>query len=162
MDRFTGTCEELCEVDPSALVEWIASIPLDDWPQQDRMTAEYPYPAMVSRPDWHDFHETVQPIVSELMEHFPAGTWPDHKMISMVVPGQHVEPHDDIQSETWRVRVHVPLVSNEGALMTIGGEDHHLEVGKAYLVNTEVEHSLANLGDENRIHFFFDVREGSK
>ncbi len=161
MERYTGSCEALCEVDPSALVEWIASIPLEDWPQQERMRPDYPYPAMVSNPEWHGFHEVVEPIVAELMAHFPDG-WADHKMISIVMPGQSVEPHDDIQSESWRVRVHVPLVSNTKAVMTIGGKKHKLKVGKAYLVNTEVEHSLANEGDEPRIHFFFDVREGPK
>lgn len=161
MDRFTGTCEVLCEVDPSIIVEWITSIPLEEWPQRDRMRPDYPYPAMVSNPAWHGFHEVVEHLVAEVMTLFPDGR-PDHKMISIVMPGQAIEPHDDIQNESWRVRVHIPLVTNKKATMTVGGKKHNLKVGKAYLVNTEVEHSLINDGDEPRIHFFFDVREGPK
>lgn len=158
LERLTGTCRPLCEVDVTDLVDWIEAIPLSEWPQQDRLSAESPYPAMVSNPAWYGFGEKVAPLVRHIMEfNFPGGE-PDHRMLSVVVSGQRVLPHDDIQSETWRARVHVPLVSNPGAIMSYGDEEFHLDVGTAYLVNTEVEHALVNLGAEPRIHFFFDVR----
>ena len=80
-------------------------------------------------------------------------------MLSIVVPGQRIAEHDDVQSETWRVRIHVPIVTNPRALMFYGTAAFHMDVGTAYLCNTEVLHSLENLGDAARIHFFFDVRE---
>ena len=157
MERFKGTWKPLCAVDVSPLVKWITSIPLADWPQQDRLSADYPYPAMVSNPDWCGFKDRTDPLVGRIMEWFP-GMRPDHRMLSIVIPGQRIAEHDDVQGEDWRVRVHVPLVTNPDAIMFFGSEGVHLDVGTAYLVNTEVPHSLHNLGSDPRIHFFFDVR----
>lgn len=160
MERYAGDCEPLCEVDIDGLLSWLAAIPLSEWPQQDRMSAEYPYPAMVSNLDWHDFGTRSWPLVARLMSHFP-GRHYDHRMLSVVIPGQRIAEHDDVQAADWRARVHVPLVTNTAAVMTYGGRSFHLVAGTAYLVNTEVPHALANLGRSPRIHFFFDVREGA-
>lgn len=160
MERFGGTISSLGPVDVSGMVAWIGAIPLDSWPQGERLAAESPYPAMVSNGDWHGFHREAAPVVDELMSHFP-GCVPDHRMLSVVVPGQRVLRHDDLQDETWRVRVHVPLITNPDARMFYDDAGFHLEVGRAYRVNTELPHWLHNLGAEPRVHFFFDVRERS-
>ena len=159
MKRYDGTAEPLCSLDVSDVVSWIAAIPLEEWPQRDRMRADYQYPAMVSNPVWHDFKAKTDGIVAHILGLFP-GCWPDHRMLSVVIPGQRVAVHTDVQSESWRVRIHVPLITNPQAIFTIAGADQHLEVGTAYLVNPEIEHSVANLGEIPRIHFFFDLREG--
>lgn len=158
MQRFSGTCLPLAAVDVSWVATWIEAIPLSEWPQQNRLKAGYPYPAMVADPEWHAFGRTVYPLVMELIEHFPEG-FPDHQMLSIVMPGQKIARHDDKQNETWRVRVHVPLVTNSEALMFFDGGSVHMERGQAYIVNTEVPHWLGNGGSDPRIHFFFDVRE---
>lgn len=159
MERYRGTVERLCFVDVMDHVAWLEAIPLSAWPQQDRLTPDYPYPAMVSNPAWHGFAATFDGLVAGIVrEHFP-GCRATHRMLSVVVPGQVVADHDDVQSGDWRVRVHVPLVTNPGARMWHGGDVVHMEVGTAYLVNTEVEHGLSNLGREPRVHFFFDVIE---
>ena len=160
MDRFGGTIEPLCAVDVAAHVAWLQAIPLGDWPQQDRLTPDYPYPAMVSDPCWHGFKQQFDGLVNELLGHFPGGT-DTHRMLSVVVPQQTIADHDDVQDDDWRVRIHVPLVSNSDAKMWHGETLAHLAVGTAYKVNTEVVHGLCNKGSEPRIHFFFDVKESA-
>lgn len=157
MERFGGTWRELCSVDVSPIISWLEAIPLGDWPQQDRLSADYPYPAMVSDLAWHGFGAVTQGLVDGLMERFPRHR-ADHRMLSVVVPGQRIAEHDDVMPENWRVRIHVPLVTNPKAIMFFGRLAIHLDVGKAYLINTEINHSLSNHGDAPRIHVFFDVR----
>ena len=159
MERYRGTAEPFREVDVSGLVEWLAAIPLEEWPQQDRMDPDYPYPAMVSNPEWKGFKEKTQALVDELSSQFE-GCRVEHRMLSVVIPKQKIAEHDDMQPEDWRIRLHVPLVTNDMAVMLFGTKAVHMEVGKAYAVNTEVPHALVNLGDKPRIHFFFDIHEG--
>jgi hypothetical protein len=156
--RFGGTCEPLCGLDASRLSNWIREIPLAAWPQQNRLSVDYPYPAMVADLEWQGFGEIVSSCVEALMQFFEGGV-PTHRMLSIVIPGQRIARHDDVQGENWRCRVHVPLVTNPGAVMFFDDESFHMEVGTAYRVNTEVPHSLHNLGSEPRIHLFFDVIE---
>lgn len=161
MERYKGICELLCEVDVVDLVEWLVAIPLCEWPQQDRLSAAYPYPAMVTDQAWHGFGEKFDPLVTSLLQHFPGGR-ATGRNLSVVIPDQRIADHDDVFGVDWRVRVHVPLVTNPKALMWWNGKQDsavNMEVGKAYKINTEIEHGLANWGDRPRIHFFFDVRE---
>jgi hypothetical protein len=80
-------------------------------------------------------------------------------MLSVVIPGQKIVEHDDIQDENWIVRVHIPLITNPKSIMFFGQYGVNMPVGSAYLINTEVMHSLENMGSEPRIHFFFDLKK---
>lgn len=65
-------------------------------------------------------------------------------------PGTHLATH----------KIHVPLQTNPQALFEAGGAILHLERGRAYEVNNIAPHGASNLGDEDRIHFIFEVCEG--
>lgn len=157
MERFSGTCKLLGEVNPALQVAWLSFIPLSEWPQQDRMNREYPYPAMVSNPKWHDFHAATDPLVSTIMDKWFPGLPTTHRMLSIVMPGQKIAAHDDVQADNWLGRVHVPLQTNPNAIMNIGDESFNMKLNNAYLINTEIIHSLANYGSEPRVHLFWDI-----
>ena len=157
MERYAGMCEPMCAVNLAAHISWLQAIPLGEWPQQDRMSADCQYPAMVTNPEWCGFGNRFHDLVTELMFNFPKHV-AVNKYLSIVMPKQCILDHDDVFDEPWRVRIHVPLITNPQATMWFGQEVFHMEVGTAYKVNTEINHGLANMGDEPRIHFFFDVR----
>jgi len=158
MMRFSGSVEPLADIYVGALVEWITSIPFEDWHQQHRLADGQLRPAMMTDPAWHDFGAMVAPVVDALMGRFP-GCKPDQPMLSVVMPGHAIEPHTDSQPSSWICRVHVPLTSNPESRFVVGGEAHQMEPGRAYKVNTEAVHSVENAGPTPRIHFMFDVRQ---
>lgn len=161
MERYAGTCEPLCAVDISNLVPWVMTIPLSEWPHQDRLSVEHPYPAMVTESAWHGFGEKFDPLVLGLMAQFPPSCTATGRYLSVVVPGQRIVDHDDVLGESWRVRIHVPMVTNPMARMWWRKDEAnavHMQVGTAYKINVEIDHGLANMGAEPRIHFWFDVR----
>ena len=47
------------------------------------------------------------------------------------------------------------------ATLTVDGADFHLDAGCAFEVNDLVPHSAFNGGEEDRIHFVFEVFEGA-
>lgn len=60
----------------------------------------------------------------------------------------HFDPHP--------YRVHIPLVTNNGAFMAVWGKLWHMELGYAYRVRVQEEHTAINTGETARIHLVFD------
>jgi Aspartyl/Asparaginyl beta-hydroxylase len=141
--------------------EWIEQIPFTDWPQQHRIRAYQPRPAMVNDLSWHDFGATTDALVKYIMHAFAPIYVPYNRMLSVVMPNDSIHRHADEQPEDWLIRVHVPLATNPRAYMKIGfepGEKVHMQEGVAYLFDTRKLHSVRNEGHTPRIHFMFDVR----
>lgn len=166
MKRFEGTCEELCPLKVDSLVKWVTAIPLEEWPQQNiepgRTT---PKPAMVNDPGWRGFGEAIK----LYLDFFRAKYGWQHlqnPMLSVVMPGDIIGLHIDQMGPDWRVRVHVPLLTNSQSFtLVVDKRDYarpwryHLETGTSYLINPLQRHSVLNLGETPRIHWMFDVHE---
>lgn len=58
-------------------------------------------------------------------------------------------------------KIHVPLQTNALAMFEAGDAVVHLERGRAYEVNNVGPHAVRNGGDQDRIHFIFEVFEGA-
>ena len=156
--RFTGTVERLGPVEIAAPKTWITGIPFEAWPQQRRLSDGRVRPAMINDPGWHDFAVRTDALVSHLHGYLPHGLRGGLRMLSVLMPGHEILPHVDRQDRRWYARIHVPLTTDPASVFIVGGVAHHLDVGIAYLVNTEVEHSVSNLhGRVPRIHFMVDV-----
>lgn len=144
------------EVDITDVLNWIKSIDYVDWPQQPRIDKDKIRPAMVNDPNWFRFYKNTDNLVKQIMWQFP-NHHDCNRMLSVVMPGASIEPHKDLQIKEWVTRIHVPLMTNPEALFYIAGDYVHMEVGKAYLIDTEAEHGVVNTGNCERIHFMFDV-----
>jgi len=119
---------------------------------------------MVSDVRWHGFGATVEGVTAaslvELRKVYPRVIDSFNPLLSVVMPGHEIATHRDAQPPDWVGRVHVPLFTNDKALMRIDGGVHHMAVGYAYLVDTTREHAVENFGDAPRVHYMFDVRFG--
>lgn len=153
--------ELLRGIQPHAMVEWIKAVPRDKWPQQDRMTAESPYPAIVTDLGWCGFGAMLGPVVAVPMQNFDGCHTRNH-YLSRLEPGQCVETHTDIFGPDWVARVHVPLLTNPDAKMIFDDLETHMAYGWAYKVDVRLPHSIVNRGKFPRIHFFFDVWQGAE
>jgi hypothetical protein len=50
----------------------------------------------------------------------------------------------------------VPIQTNPRARFMIDGRPYKFDVGQAYEINNQLQHSVMNKGKEDRIHFIFD------
>ncbi len=161
MFRKRGTVEELCDVaGVQPVADWISAIPFEEWPQQ---FLEGLYPAMQTDPMWNNQGAMVSSLVNQIM--IPHDDWPGfegyqatHIMLSVVLPGNDIKPHYDEQGHEWKMRIHVPLVTNPDADYIMDDGNHQMDVGKAYAINVTKEHYVRNRGTTPRIHLLFDVR----
>ncbi len=83
-------------------------------------------------------------------------------MLARLEAGAIIDPHvDGAGSHILTHKIHVPLITNPGALFLTGEDTCHLEAGQAYEVNNIGRHGAMNHGLEDRIHFIFEVFEGA-
>lgn len=160
MIRFDGTVIPLFTVDNRSASNWIASISFDDWPRQTPLDDGLVRPAMVTDRNWHNFHEETEPIIIQICLGLRA--WGDavvtNRMLSVVMPGARIEPHYDRRGDDLLGRVHIPLITSPYAFFIVGSTPFHMQSGWAYMVNTEILHSVLNEGIVPRIHLMFDIK----
>lgn len=72
--------------------------------------------------------------------------------------GAVIEPHrDKADALTHAHRCHLPVLTNDGAVMTIGDEDFHLAAGTAYEFDNTRRHGVRNGGTGRRVHLICDI-----
>jgi hypothetical protein len=72
--------------------------------------------------------------------------------------GQHRERIVAIpkREQHYKLRFHLPVVTNPGVRFMMDGEAFTMEVGWVYLFNQSCLHGVTNAGDELRVHLVFD------
>ena len=74
-----------------------------------------------------------------------------------LLSGGKIAPHIDTHPSFHRGhRIHVPITTNPRVRFMIDGRPHQLQVGQAYEINNQKNHSVMNKGSEDRITFIFD------
>ena len=85
--------------------------------------------------------------------------------INYILPGKSIKPHKDnpggLNSSFWFLgcscRIHVPLCTNEDAIMISGNETKHLPIGTVYEFHNNLIHSVENKGSSPRVHLVMDL-----
>jgi hypothetical protein len=76
-------------------------------------------------------------------------------------PGESVGEHaDNCGFPLGSARLHLPIVTNEGAVMVIGGREHRWRPGELWYANFALPHSVHNRGSHTRVHLVIDCYIG--
>lgn len=70
------------------------------------------------------------------------------------VPGTKLITHQD---STDKIRIHIPIYTNNDSNWIINNKEYHMEAGWGYLVNTTLPHGVYNNGTTNRVHLYGKV-----
>lgn len=110
-------------------------------------------------PAWAVWRGLLQPVMDTAIAPygFADPVFPK-AMLARLEVGQVIDRHVDGAGSNLRThKIHVPLVTNPGALFQSGDEFIHLAYGRAWEVNNIRPHGGVNRGDADRIHFIFEV-----
>jgi hypothetical protein len=110
-------------------------------------------------PAWHIWKPLLTPVIDQAIAPygFRRPTFPKVMFARLRAHGA-INPHVDSGEANLRThKIHVPLVTNPGVTMSLGGAEHHLAAGRAYEVNNVILHGVRNDGDVDRIHLIFEV-----
>ncbi|MEV5571709.1 aspartyl/asparaginyl beta-hydroxylase domain-containing protein [Spirillospora sp. NPDC052269] len=97
------------------------------------------------------------PYIAELLAGIPA---PLRAVRLMALgPGARCHVHRDGKcGYPWgAMRLHVPVITNPGAVVVIGGEERHWDAGRLWFGDFDRLHHVRNEGDEPRVHLVVDV-----
>ncbi len=123
-------------------------VELDDWPT---MTIK-------KEPGWDRLAAVAVPVMHDLIGRFyPKGGTIIRAMAAKVLAGGKIKPHRDSHPSFGRGhRIHVPIKTNPRVRFMIDGRPYKLQVGQAYEINNQKQHSVMNKGTEDRITFIFE------
>ncbi|MCD5352127.1 aspartyl/asparaginyl beta-hydroxylase domain-containing protein [Kineosporia mesophila] len=73
-------------------------------------------------------------------------------------PGAEVDEHRDFPSglQAGWVRLHVPILTNPGAVLTLDGQQERWQPGSLWYGDFSRPHSVRNAGDTRRVHLVID------
>ena len=172
-----GRLRELGAVDMTALADLVLAQEQEAWLENDHRQNAYEvhrdteslvlvfteadaWPEIVIKkmPAWDRLIEAAGPLMHSIIaDHYPPGGAIIRAMAAKLKAGGKIRPHSD-SHPSFHVghRIHVPLTTNPRVRFMIEGRPHQFEVGKAYEINNQKNHSVANKGTEDRITFIFD------
>lgn len=173
--EFEGTLRDLGPVESQDLVDAILAAAEADWQaQQYRQNAYsvhehteslvmvfcngWPEMQVTREPAWELLKDTAVPLMHGILaEHYPPGGTIIRAMAAKLKAGGIISPHRDRHpSFVHSHRIHIPVTTNAGVRFMIDGRPHRFEMGHAYEINNQKNHSVINHGGEDRITFIFD------
>jgi len=173
--EFDGTLKVLGQVDSQPLINAVLGMDEIDWQaQQYRQNAYsvhehtqslvmvfcsgWPDLKVTREPSWDALKETAVPLMHHIIQSFyPPGGTIIRAMAAKLVAGGIISPHRDThQSFSHSHRIHIPITTNRGVRFMIDGKPHRFEIGQAYEINNQKNHSVMNNGKEDRVTFIFD------
>ena len=121
---------------------------LDCWPTLE----------VIKEPGWDRLVDVAVPVMHDIIERFyPKGGTIIRAMAAKLLAGGKIAPHTDTHP-SFHIghRIHIPITTNSRVRFMIDGRPHRFEIGKAYEINNQMNHSVANKSQEDRITFIFD------
>ena len=121
---------------------------LEVWPQIE----------ICKEPGWDRLAALAIPVMHDIIaRHYPPGGTIIRALAAKLLAGGKIAPHADSHPSFHRGhRIHVPLTTNPRVRFMIDGRPHRLQVGQAYEINNQMNHSVMNKGSADRITFIFD------
>lgn len=119
-----------------------------DWPESE----------VRKEPGWDRLADVAVPLMQSIIDkHYPPGGTIIRAMAAKLLAGGRIDPHVDMHpSFHCGHRIHVPITANPRVRFMIDGRPYQLEVGQAYELNNQKQHSVMNKGSDDRITFIFD------
>ena len=115
------------------------------------------------RPGWLVWKPLLLPVMAQAAARYGyAEPIYPKAMLARLAAGHGIDEHIDAEPSNPLVhKIHVPLVTNPRATLTVAGAEFHLLAGRAWEINNLAPHSAFNGGEQDRIHFIFEVFEGA-
>ncbi len=116
-----------------------------------------------SRPAWRIWSGSLLPVMAEASAAygFSEPVFPK-AMFARLAAGHRIDVHTDGYSAACQAhKIHVPVRTEAAAVIEVDGIERHLRQGHAYEINNLMSHSAFNAGDRDRVHFIFEVFDGS-
>jgi len=113
------------------------------------------------QPTYHDlyneFRKELKPIFDFIADHYNHDGYVVRALFARLKAGGRIDTHTDgLYSLLKCHRIHIPIITNDQVVFTIGGEEKVLGEGEMWEINNASLHAVDNRSDQDRIHLIVD------
>jgi hypothetical protein len=106
---------------------------------------------------YKEFKKELKPVFDWIADHFQQDGFVVRCLFARLAAKGNIDTHTDgLYSLLKCHRIHIPIITNDQVIFTIGGEDKVLAEGEMWEINNSTLHAVANKSDEDRIHLIID------
>jgi hypothetical protein len=104
-----------------------------------------------------DFRKELKPVFDFIAEHFHHDGFIVRALFARLKAHGRIDSHTDGLFSLLKChRIHIPIVTNDQVVFTIGGEQKVLREGEMWEINNATLHAVDNRSDLDRIHLIVD------
>jgi len=184
--NFAGNFIKLGKCDVSPLVKKVAGISNLVWEAESfrkkiyevhkntqtinlLMDEDYRHKNPTRHPAFEEFEEQLKPVMGQINRYFRSSlkmqrlakkNGPGYfirVLFVRLLPDSNIPGHYDTYESLARChRIHVPLITSDKVIFSVGGSSKHLGVGEIWEINNRHKHSVTNCSEEGRVHLILD------
>jgi Aspartyl/Asparaginyl beta-hydroxylase len=118
---------------------------------------DFRHESPTKHPKFEEFSSVIQPFIDLISERFAKEGWVVRCMLAKLRAGGRIGMHEDLGiSLRYSRRIHIPVITNESAKLTVGGESIHMQAGEIWEINNTRRHGAENPGPGYRVHLIMD------
>lgn len=161
------------DFDVSSILEKISDISDEKWAEsgRERLFAvhkdtqslqlvhfeDFQYEKPAYRELYSDLEEVMQPVIDYISDYYRDNGFIVRMILAKLLKGGSVPKHTDSGYSLLNChRVHIPIISSDSVVFSVGGEEINMRVGEFWEINNGVTHGVENRGTEDRIHLIVD------
>lgn len=157
--------------DAKRLAQEVLSFQADDWiPHPDGFTGNCSIPLISLNGELNNaFNGPMKPTQALLNSPYlqqviaSFGEVFGRSRLMRLAPGQEVPSHTDTNYHWFhRVRIHIPIITDEDVLFYVGDKHVHMGAGETWIFDSWKHHHVENNGQTNRVHLVIDTSGSSK
>jgi tetratricopeptide (TPR) repeat protein len=115
------------------------------------------YEEPLELPIYEEFRELLRPIVEHIADFYQDNGFVVRILLAKLRAGCRIEEHVDSGYSLLAVhRVHVPIITNDATVFSVGGEKKQMRCGEFWEIDNSKTHAVENNSTEDRVHMIVD------
>ena len=103
------------------------------------------------------FQKELEPLLERISSFYQGDGYFIRVLFANLLPGSSILAHIDATFSLLHChRVHVPIITNDKVVFSVGGEQRNLKAGEIWEINNANVHAVENGGPDARIHLIAD------
>ncbi len=161
------------QFDVQALKGCIEKIPAEKWleSERERLFAVHKHTQSVLLVRFEDFKHNkpefeplyfeleaaLQPLIDYVADYYQNNGFTVRLLLAKLLAGGNIPHHTDAGFSLLNChRVHIPLITNDEVIFSVGGEEKNMKPGEFWEINNGIDHAVENRSDQDRIHIIVD------
>ena len=106
---------------------------------------------------YFELQNELRPVVDYIAGYYRNNGFIVRLLLAKLLAGGKIPHHTDAGYSLLHChRVHIPIITNDEVVFTVGGEELNMQVGEFWEINNGLDHAVENRSDEDRIHIIID------